>query len=102
MFNPREKNSALVREQLRQLAISRNLEIVDLRSPPALDSLQENIRKLKDRSIIVDAVYLPADTFLVSSSKLIGSELRAAKIKTIAAGDTYIDNGALIGLVADR
>ncbi len=102
LFNPREKNSALVREQLRQLAISRNLEIVDLRSPPALDSLQENIRKLKDRSIIVDAVYLPADTFLVSSSKLIGSELRAAKIKTIAAGDTYIDNGALIGLVADR
>jgi putative ABC transport system substrate-binding protein len=102
LFNPREKNSALVREQLKELATSRHLEIVDLRSPPALDSLKENLRKLKDRSIIVDAVYLPADTFLVSSSKLIGSELRAAKIETIAAGDTYIDNGALIGLVADR
>jgi len=102
LFNPREKQSALVREQLKQLAISRNLEIVDLRSPPALDSLQENLRKLKDKSIIVDAIYLPPDSFLTSNAKLIGPELRTAKIPTIASVDTAISGGALIGLVPDR
>jgi len=98
LFNPREKNSNLVREQLKQLAISRHLEIVDLRSPPALDSLKENLRKLKDRSIIIDAVYLPADSFLFSNSKLIGSELKAAKIKSIAALSVYIGGRGADGI----
>jgi ABC-type uncharacterized transport system substrate-binding protein len=102
LFNPREKQSALVREGLKELAASRHLEIVDLRSPPALDSLKENLRKLKDKSIIVDAVYLPPDSFLTSNSKLIGSELRTARIPTIASVDTFIGEGALIGLVPDR
>jgi putative ABC transport system substrate-binding protein len=92
----------LVREGLKELAASRHLEIVDLRSPPALDSLKENLRKLKDKSIIVDAVYLPPDSFLTSNSKLIGSELRTARIPTIASVDTFIGEGALIGLVPDR
>jgi len=100
-FNPREKQSALAREQLQEAAASRNIEIVDLRSPPALDSLKENLRKLKDKSIVVDAVYLPPDTFVVSNRKLIGTELKAAKIRTIAAFDLYIDDGALMGLVPD-
>jgi putative ABC transport system substrate-binding protein len=102
LFNPREKQSALVRERLKELAASRHLEIVDLPSPPALDSLQENLRKLKDKSIIVDAVYLPPDSFLTSKSKLVGSELRTAKIPTIASVDTAIIGGALMGFVPDR
>ncbi len=102
LFNPREKQSALVRERLKELAASRHLEMIDLRSPPALDSLQENLRKLKDKSVIVDAIYLPPDSFLTSNAKLIGSELRAAKIPTIASVDTFIGQGALIGLVPDR
>lgn len=102
LFNPREKQSALVRERLKELAASRHLEIVDLRSPPALDSLQENLRKLKDRSVIVDAVYLPPDSFLTSNAKLIGPELRTAKIPTIASVDTFIGAGALMGFVPNR
>lgn len=100
-FNPREKQSALIREQLQAPAASRNIEIVDLRSPPALDSLKENLQKLKDKSIIVDAVFLPPESFLASNAKLIGSELKATKIPTIAALNVYIDNGALMGLVTD-
>lgn len=101
LFNPREKQSVLVREQLQALAASRNLEIVDLRSPPALDSLKDNLQKLKDKSIVVDAIYLPPDSFLTSNSKLIGPELKAAKIRSIATVNTFIDDGALMGFVPD-
>lgn len=100
-FNPRERNSALIREHLQGLAASRQFEVIDLRSAPATNSLEENLQKLKDKSVAIDTVYLPADNFMLSKSELIGSELRAAKIKSIAASRTYIDNGAMLGLVPD-
>jgi ABC-type uncharacterized transport system substrate-binding protein len=49
----------------------------------------------------VDAVYLQPDSFLVSNAQLIGSELRAGKIKSIASIETFIEKGALMGVVAD-
>jgi putative ABC transport system substrate-binding protein len=101
LFNPREKNSNLVRDQLLNLAASRHFEIVDLRSPPAMNSLKQNLQKLKDRSIAVDAVFLPADSFCLTNSKLIGTELRAANTGSIAAVRKYVDDGALMGLVPD-
>ena len=101
LFNPREKNSLLIREQLQKLAASRQIKIIDLRSPPAMDSLKENLRKLKDKSIIVDAVYIPSDSFMRTKAALIGSGLRAAKIKSFGATKEYIDGGVLIGLVPD-
>ena len=100
-FNPREKNAMLVREKLVEVARPLGVEVVDLRSPPAQDMLEDNLRKLRDRSIAVDAVYLPADSFIVSQSKLIGTELRAARIKSIGAIERYIDDGALLGLVPE-
>jgi len=100
-FNPREKNSMLIRDKIAEVAAPLKIEVVDLRSPPAQDMLQENLQKLRDRSIVVDAVYLPADSFIVSNAKLIGTELRAAKVKSIAAIETYVDNGALMGVVPD-
>ena len=98
-FNPREKNAMLMRDQVLAVAKTLGIEVVDLRSPPAQDMLQENLRKLRDGSVVVDAVYLPADSFMVSSAKLIGAELRAAKVKSIAALDTFVDQGALMGVV---
>jgi ABC-type uncharacterized transport system substrate-binding protein len=91
----------LVREKLVEVARPLGIEVVDLRSPPAQDMLEDNLRKLRDRSIAVDAVYLPADSFIVSQSKLIGTELRAARIKSIGAIERYIDDGALLGLVPE-
>jgi ABC-type uncharacterized transport system substrate-binding protein len=63
--------------------------------------LQANLHRLRDRTIVVDAVYLPADSFMVSNAKLIGAELAAAGVKSIAALDKYIDEGALMGVVPD-
>jgi ABC-type uncharacterized transport system substrate-binding protein len=100
-FNPREKNSMLIRDKIIEIAGPLKIEIVDLRSPPAQDMLQENLQKLRDRSIAVDAVYLPADSFIVSNAKLVGAELRAAKVKSIAAIETYVDHGALMGVVPE-
>lgn len=99
LFNPREKNSMLIREKLMEVARPLGIEVVDVRSAPAQDMLQENLQKLRDKTIAVDAVYLPADTFHVSNAKLIGAELRAARVKSIAAIDTFIEQGALTGVV---
>jgi putative ABC transport system substrate-binding protein len=101
LFNPREKNSMLVRDKFNDVSKKFHFEVVDLRSPPAQEMLQENLEKLKNKSIAVDAVYLPPDSFLVSNAKLIGSELAAAKIKSIASLETYIEKGALMGVVSD-
>jgi ABC-type uncharacterized transport system substrate-binding protein len=101
LFNPREKNSMLVRDKISEIATKLRFEMTDLRSPPAQDMLQENLQKLKDRSVVVDAVYLPPDSFLVSNAKLIGSELTAAKVKSIGSIETYIEKGALMGVVPD-
>lgn len=101
LFNPREKNSMLVREKIAGIGGKFRFEVVDLRSPPAQDMLHENLQKLKNRSVVVDAVYLPPDSFLISNAKLIGSELIAAKVKSVASVETYIEKGALMGVVSD-
>jgi len=101
LFNSRENNSLLIRKDLRELAAGKQIEIIDLRSPPAMDALNENLRKLKEKSIVVDAVYIPSDSFMRTNAELIGSELRAAKIKSFGATKEYVDGGVLMGLVPD-
>jgi ABC-type uncharacterized transport system substrate-binding protein len=63
--------------------------------------LQENLQKIMDKSILVDAVYLPPDSFLVSNAELIGSRLRTAKVKSVGAVRRFIETGALMGVVID-
>jgi putative ABC transport system substrate-binding protein len=101
-FNPREKNSMIIRKELYDVAKHFGFEVIDLRSPPAQEMLQENLQKVIDKSILVDAVYLPSDSFLVSNAELIGSKLRAAKVKSIGAIKSFIENGALMGVVFDN
>jgi ABC-type uncharacterized transport system substrate-binding protein len=100
-FNPREKNSMLVRQSFQKLAKSYNFQLIDLRSPPALKMLETNLQKLKDKSVVVDAVYLPNDSFLLSKAKLVGAQLRAAKVRSFGAVQSYVNAGALMGLVPD-
>ena len=100
-FNPREKNSMITRKKLYNVAKDLDFEVIDLRSPPVQKMLQENLQKLIDEPILVDAVYLPSDSFLVSNAKLIGSQLRTAKVKSIGAIKSFIDNGVLMGVVID-
>lgn len=101
LFNPREKNAMIQREQIYRMAEKYRFEVIDLRSPPAQDMLERNLQNLADNSVKVDAVYLPFDSFLISKAKLIGSTLRAAKIKSIGATKAYISGGALMGVVPD-
>jgi ABC-type uncharacterized transport system substrate-binding protein len=101
-FNPREKNSMIIRKELYNIAKDFDFEVIDLRSPPVQKMLQENLQKVIDKSILVDAVYLPSDSFLVSNAELIGSKLRAAKVKSIGAIKSFIENGALMGVVVDN
>jgi ABC-type uncharacterized transport system substrate-binding protein len=101
LFNPREKNSMLIRDKIMAVGPALGIEVIDLRSPPALDALQDNLRKLRDKSIAVDAVYLPPDSFLVSNAKEIGAALRDAQVKSIASLEPFIDGGALLGVVPD-
>jgi putative ABC transport system substrate-binding protein len=98
-FNPREQNAMIERQRLSDAAKRFNLEVIDLRSPPAQEMLEQNLQQLIDKSIVVDAVYLPLDSFMVSNAKLIGDKLRDARVKSIGSLEGYIKGGALIGVV---
>jgi putative tryptophan/tyrosine transport system substrate-binding protein len=99
LFNPREKNSNQQLQGLQQAAKNYGFDVIELPSPPALDRLQQNLKSLGDGQVKVDAVYLPADSFLLSQAGLIGPQLRAAKIKSLAALQGFVDQGALMGVV---
>lgn len=101
MFNPREKNAEVVRENLHQISKRYGFQIIDLRSVPGDNSLQNNLKKLGDGTVRVDAVYLPLDSYHMTQAKLIGSKLHSARIITIAAQKKYIQNGALFGAIPD-
>ncbi len=101
IFNPREKNSMAIRQNLKDISASFGIELIDLRSPPAENELQKNLEKLKNKSVVVDAVYLPQDSFIVSKAGLIGAALKSANVKSIGSIKKYIDEGALMGVVTD-
>jgi putative ABC transport system substrate-binding protein len=101
LFNPREKNAMVVRQKLYDIAEKLHFEVIDLRSPPAQDMLEQNLQKLIDKSVVVDAVYLPEDSFIVSNAKLIGSRLNLARVKSFGSIRSYTENGALMGVVSD-
>jgi putative tryptophan/tyrosine transport system substrate-binding protein len=101
LFNPREKNSMVERQKLHDIAEKFHFEVVDLRSPPAQDTLEQNLQALIDKSVVVDAIYLSADSFIVSNAKLVGSKLIEAKIKSFGSIQTYVENGALMGSISD-
>jgi putative tryptophan/tyrosine transport system substrate-binding protein len=100
-FNPREKNAMLVRQQLQEIAQQWHFDVVDLRSPPAEDMLHKNLQQLVEKSIVVDAIYLPPDSYMVSHASLIGAQLRAAKLPSIGSVQEFVEHGALVGVVAD-
>jgi putative tryptophan/tyrosine transport system substrate-binding protein len=101
LFNSREKNAMVIRDELYNLGKKHNFEVIDLRSPPAEDLLEKNLQALNNKQIVVDAVYLPLDSYLLTKADVIGPRLRSAKIKSIAAQKKYIEKGALFGVIPD-
>ena len=100
-FNPREKNSMAIRQNLKDMSARFGIEVIDFRSPPTDNALLQILEKLKRKSVVVDAVYLPQDSFIVSKAELIGAALKSAKVKSIGSIKKYIDKGALMGVVPD-
>jgi len=99
LFNPREKNSTLMRKELYQEAKSNNYNVVDLRSPPVKEMLENNLKKLIDNPGMVDVVFIPLDSYMITKAKMVGAGLMAAKVKSIGAQKKYIQNGALLGII---
>ena len=100
-FNPREKNSLIIRDELHQLAKARGFEVIDFRSPPADQVLLKNLQTLSDNPTLVDVVYLAPDSYLSSEAPLIGEHLRRAKVVSITQIRSLIEHGVLIGITGD-
>jgi putative ABC transport system substrate-binding protein len=100
-FNPREKNSMLSRKEIYTRAKVLGIEVVDFRSPPVEQILHQNLQKLADNPAMIDAVYLPSDSFLVSNATLIGARLQSLKILSFGSVRNYIEAGVLMGFVVD-
>lgn len=100
-FNPREKNSTIIRKTLLSIASDRNIEIIDLRTPPVGGMLEKNLDDLSEGKVEVDAVYLPPDSYLITNGEQIAKRLAEAEIKSIGAVKSFIDHGALLGVVVD-
>ncbi len=103
IFNAREQNSNIIRDQLFIIAKTLNFNIIDYRIAP---SENENLLRSKLKEMIrqtdnLDAVYLPTDSYLVSNSDLIAQELKEAKIMSIGAQKEYVASGVFMGLVPD-
>ncbi len=100
-FNPRENNSEIIGERLGELGKEYGFEVIGFRSAPNTELLKIHLQKLVDTPSMVDAVYLPLDSYIVSNAAIIGETLKRANIMSIGAQKEYIDNGALIGIVPD-
>lgn len=100
-FNPREKNSLIIRNELHRYGKERGFEVIDFRSPPVDQVLAKNLADLNKNPGIVDAVYLAPDSYLTSEAALIGAQLRQAKIMSISQIRSLIEHGVLIGVAGD-
>ncbi|MCP4135884.1 MAG: hypothetical protein GY754_33255 [bacterium] len=99
LFNSKERNANIIHGELLRIAKDMNFTVIPLNSPSATGKLKENLKKLVNRSVQVDAVYLPSDSYIVSNAGLVCKQLNKAGIKTIGALRKFIDKGALMGTV---
>jgi len=100
-FNPREKNSDLIRTELLAIAKDRDFNIQEFRSPPVKHMLEDNLKLLSEQMNGIDAVYFPLDSYLVSEAGLIGQSIKNIDILSIGALKEYVSEGVLLGLVPD-
>ena len=100
-FNPREKNSMLIREELYRIARKYDFQVVDFRCPPQTDFLKNNLDLLIANPGLVDAVFIPSDSYLNSQAELIGEKLLNARVAGFSSLRNLIENGVMMGVVID-
>ena len=79
-FNPKERNAEIIYRKLKNIAKDFNFKLVEFQCSPESKHLENKLQKIISKSIIIDAVYLPMDSYVISNSLLIGEQLRIAKI----------------------
>lgn len=100
-FNPREKNSMLVRHELYRLAERHNIVVTDFRCPPQGTLLEDNLKRLVENPGLVDAVFMPSDSYLASRSDYIADKLIDARVVSFGSLKEFIESGLLMGVVID-
>ncbi|MCV6638868.1 ABC transporter substrate binding protein [Candidatus Albibeggiatoa sp. nov. NOAA] len=100
-FNPRERNSLIIREKMQTLALKQGFQLIDLSLPPNTNQLEKYIEALKNNEMQLDAVYLPMDTFISTQAEKIAKAMHPLNIKTIGANPKQLRHGILVGTVAD-
>ena len=104
IFNSREENTEIILDELQSIAKQSGFELVKLRAAPGdegVKQLEDHLQNIKNKSVEIDAVYLPMDSFLVSNAKMIGEALVSAKIFSVGSVESFITNGVLIGVIPD-
>ncbi len=101
IYNPREKNSLIINKILHKISKKFKFKVVEFKVFQATNNLQEQLQRIIDKKVSVDAVYLPLDSFVVSNAKKIGTALKKAKIISVGAIKKYIELGVLMGIVPD-
>lgn len=99
IYNPREKNSTIILIELHEIAESKKLNFYHYRIAPVGDLIETQIQKIRNQSKVLDVIYLPLDSYVVSNASEICYTLKDIGIPTIGAQKEYIDAGALMGLV---
>ncbi|MDA9556434.1 ABC transporter substrate-binding protein [Vibrio sp.] len=104
LFNPQEDNSVITANKLHLNSFKHKMRvhlypfsITD--GKPDISSLQSNLKRMKEDNI--DLVYLPPDSFVISNSKVIVSQIHDANLMTFSATESPIrKNNALLGIVS--
>ena len=92
LYNSSEENSLVQLEEIKKVAGKYDFEIVE-QGISSANELPQAIDKMLTQ---VDALYLPTDNLISSSSALIAEKANAAKIITFAAESGMLENGIFI------
>lgn len=101
LFNPKEKNSVSLKDEAKRAGTRYGYQVVELPCTPGTDQLEKNLKKVAEKRVRIDAVYLPTASYLASNSAFVVGKLNEARVPTIAAQEDFVKAGALTGTVSD-
>ncbi len=101
LYNPREANSVGQLEDITILGKEMGFEVVSMRLVPEDRYFNRMLQRLIEGKDNVDTIYLPADSFMVTRSEKVMKLLDQTKYHVIGSIKKFIQDGALVGVVAD-
>lgn len=98
VYNAAEANSVAQLNELNQAAEEMGIEVLKSPARPQEDDLGPAARRVADQ---VQAILTPADTMVSAAPEPIVAAAMAARIPILAALESTVQKGALMGLVVD-